>query len=781
MSKRMASSDIDGKKPFVYEAPRPRLMRLFWLDQNGDDEPLSGKLYAFTAYRVTSSNAQLLPSMYGAIFKSDSDEIISALSGNNDFVALSYSWGTSSERYPLYVTTINEKLDRSKERKWLSDAERVIMDQEKHRNGYLWITANLRDFLLEYRKRRANQFIWIDAICIDQGSSEDKDNQISLMRYYYDEASEVIVWLGKATDMEQGALRILPGLVSKLCQGIKTNDGAPEADTATAPKNDRESANDKANMLAPGTMGESNREMKSMSKESISYDIFDELGLPPSDHLVWDALASILSLSWWNRLWTLQEVVMAKSYEKREDEKKGFGEPLVMVMRGAATVPYSLFDSFETGLSIHGLKAWLMAKSGLPITQQLYGLDAIREIRTCRESKRDRFWAVSPGVVLVSTRRREATVAADRVHGMSAMFDAYTLGEIGVSVTMPTQEVFIRFAQHYVQNELLECLLNHRATYDRMQGLPSWCPDFASNEETIPIGTSWFGHRAVSRAQELQLPHAGYLIQLSPFGKFCLPYSKSWIFGLKGLGSAMMARDTEHHRYQSTNPRQIQLIKGTSFIQACGVPLDTVVDFVECNSSIEPDSTLDATEVSRQTLEWDQRCLVLATKTLRHAGKTKDEIINIYSRTIVANRVNMDIRTDDDLIFDHNEGIDFAGGYRDMKTYLQLETTVKDDSAEAKSLSKEGRRFFDALNIMSRRRRFFATKSGRIGFGPSNLQIRDELVAIAFCPTPYLIRGKSLTENWEFVGETYVHGLMYGETMERVKEGLVEETKWIFE
>jgi hypothetical protein len=852
----MAYSEINGRKSFKYDAPRPRLLRMFWLDQNEDDQPLSGKLLSFTTY--SAYNFKKLPKMLYDSLNEDLEayRVMIAVS-SRDYIALSYSWGNSPERYPLYVTTIHNKLDDSNERRDLPDKQRVIMDQDTDRNGYLWIGANLRDFLLEFRRKGDNRFLWIDALCIDQSSSEDKDFQLPMMRYYYDRAIEVNVWLGTANSLEMGALRILPRIAEKLCQEIDSEEEIEDTgklsvleDTANSnesvqqnqvitdseqslssddfqnqmPKSEViEGDHDECNEWKDVNVLEENlnqadrararvrsqnqehseearhqvvrekipeNEARKTGKELSIERTLEYLGLPPAEHGVWIALASILTRSWWNRLWTLQEVVMAKTKSWRDPTRWKPGDILIAPVKvacGEVTIPYKVFDDLLTGLSKHGFKTWLIAKSGLPINRQLYGLDAIYEIRICRESiYTDRMWAVSPGVVLVATRRREATVPADKVHGMMAMFDQYTIEDMAVSVKMRTQEVFVRFARYYIRNEPQECLLNHVATCDRLEGLPSWCPNFASPPETIPIGTRWLGHHKLTEFQDSQIVHAGSIRiedsdnwSVRNCVKWSRPVSKSWLAGMKPVRNMIVGRDTRKGMYDTSNPRQISIVKGTDFLQASGAALDTVIEYVECNSAMDPNTSLDANDVTSQTLEWDQRCLSLATKALHCAGKTANEILNIYSRTVTTNRVRMDVSDDDQLVIDHKDTLDFAAAYQDWKKYLQAKSTAGSEPNGLKL--QKAKQFADVLGAMSRRRRFFVTKSGRIGFGPSNLQVGDTLVVIFFCPTLYLIRGKPMTENWEFVGETYVHGLMYDEALELVDKDHVKETKWVFE
>lgn len=250
----------ESKKLFKYDSPHTGLSRLFLLDLNGEDEPLSGRVLSFTFREIYTDIGSIVKPLYH-IFSDKTSNVMEALTGSDKYIALSYPWGDGKEQHPLRLSTISCNLDPT--RKNDSDRERIIMDHEPDRNGYLMINTNLHDYLLEHRRRRLNQFIWADAICINQASPEDKNNQIPLMRHYYEAAEVVNVWLGQATLTEKGALRIMPAITQNLNTAKVTQDE---------------------------------------TKHSIP-ELLELIDLPPADNGVWYALATILSRPWWDRLW----------------------------------------------------------------------------------------------------------------------------------------------------------------------------------------------------------------------------------------------------------------------------------------------------------------------------------------------------------------------------------------------------------------------------------------------------------------------------------------------
>lgn len=84
------------------------------------------------------------------------------------YVALSYAWGSES-------------------------GSRTITVAE---NYYINITSNLYDALAQIRHPSASKILWIDAICIDQENTAERNHQVSLMTQIYSYAEQLLIWLG---------------------------------------------------------------------------------------------------------------------------------------------------------------------------------------------------------------------------------------------------------------------------------------------------------------------------------------------------------------------------------------------------------------------------------------------------------------------------------------------------------------------------------------------------------------------------------------------------------
>jgi len=71
--------------------------------------------------------------------------------------------------------------------------------------GTLMVTPNCELALRHLRLARRERVLWIDAMCINQASAQEKSVQVPLMGDVYARATRVLVWLGPGND-ETGRL-----------------------------------------------------------------------------------------------------------------------------------------------------------------------------------------------------------------------------------------------------------------------------------------------------------------------------------------------------------------------------------------------------------------------------------------------------------------------------------------------------------------------------------------------------------------------------------------------
>jgi hypothetical protein len=71
-------------------------------------------------------------------------------------------------------------------------------------------------------------------------------------------------------------------------------------------------------------------------------------------------------------------------------------------------------------------------------------------------------------------------------------------------------------------------------------------------------------------------------------------------------------------------------------------------------------------------------------------------------------------------------------------------------------------------------RRPFLTDHRYIGTGPANMEDGHDICLLHGGQTPYVIR-RSGGNDWKYVGECYIHGLMDGEALDRMPQPKIDE------
>jgi Heterokaryon incompatibility protein (HET) len=113
---------------------------------------------------------------------------------------------------PIQCQLFDYSLQESGKRMHLYDALSYVWgDSDNPRSIYIGehdlpVTENLHTALSHLRNFSLERIIWIDAICINQENTEEKEQQIQFMAKIYSQANRVLVWLGEAADDSDQAL-----------------------------------------------------------------------------------------------------------------------------------------------------------------------------------------------------------------------------------------------------------------------------------------------------------------------------------------------------------------------------------------------------------------------------------------------------------------------------------------------------------------------------------------------------------------------------------------------
>lgn len=151
------------------------------------------------------------------------------------YEALSWSWGSDPQDSRILI----RQLDR----------------QTKMRAapGLVWALKYLTD-------SNQDRILWVDAICIDQSSVDEKNHQVQMMSQIYSYAEKVCVWLGLQTSYSQTAIKFIKEDILKLHQ-------------------------------------------------------FDELCSNKANAEKWQSLLRLMQRQWFFRRWVVQEIALAQDAE----------------------------------------------------------------------------------------------------------------------------------------------------------------------------------------------------------------------------------------------------------------------------------------------------------------------------------------------------------------------------------------------------------------------------------------------------------------------------------
>ncbi|KAK4164777.1 ankyrin repeat-containing domain protein [Cladorrhinum sp. PSN259] len=100
------------------------------------------------------------------------------------FEALSYEWGEGSRSIPVQCN-----------------------------NGYLLVTPNLKAVLRQLRRPDKSRLLWIDALCINQESIPERNQQVPFMTRIYRTAHKVNMWLGNSSSETEAGFKTVSFLL----------------------------------------------------------------------------------------------------------------------------------------------------------------------------------------------------------------------------------------------------------------------------------------------------------------------------------------------------------------------------------------------------------------------------------------------------------------------------------------------------------------------------------------------------------------------------------------
>lgn len=325
------------------------------------------------------------------------------------FEALSYAWGNASDRQHIFV-----------QKKSMLVAKWKKMTSSSNAWTTLSVTSNLSEALRYIRYKEQPRVLWADAVCVDQQNLDERGKQVMRMPDIYGSAKGVIAWLGPESSNSALAMKIIVHIGSRITldyqQGIIN--------------------------------------LKLDSDHPFEH-FHENLQL---DEEAYRAIRDLLSRSWFERLWILQELYL--------------GRERIHMLCGFQRTSWEQFCYAVAYL--RSINASDPDKVG----------DRLENVRKTMIYKECGF-SDSLIDLLPRTRYLKCSDPRDKVYAVLNLASNAS-SDIQSDYSKSTSEVFRKVMEHSLSKVKSLRLLANCSLRERKLGMPTWVPDWSvpSHSET---------------------------------------------------------------------------------------------------------------------------------------------------------------------------------------------------------------------------------------------------------------------------------------------------------
>ena len=616
------------------------------------------------------------------------------LDNSPEFRALSYTWGSP---YPneggeeLELPTRSCNLDCSE--------------------GCLRVTNNLLDALYQLRDSTSDIQLWIDAICINQSDTQERNYQVTLMGDIYHAAEAVIVWLG-----------------------IEDEDAkcAVELQARFAPTLRRVFDQDRA------------RELVGYPFNAIEF--YEKFGIRQTSVEEWKCYANFHLRAWFERTWIIQEIALAKQ---------------IFVGCGALRPNWEdmyLFGAFmritHWGFSLFGFLGQpdygptpgsrQFAIAYFAEGFQNNGPNFPESRKYCEHvcaannvNARDAFL----DYVLLETRLTKASDPRDKVLGVLGLVTRLfgpNDAKLQLHYEMSVEDVYTVTATYLLQSMPLASYLS--AVEDKkmrkMKALPSWVPDLSVS----------YPHTSINR-----LLHGRH--------RDCSSTIRSLGASITSVdGRTLCVAAIEWDEVAELCEPTVDLIRNRSLDDLVTIATESDVKYANNQSQVEAlwrTLIADCTETETPAPEavgtsfraWLCNHIAFALRKARLEQTGRSHIIEGYE------------------CFKHSSMTDLLPPLSEVESQvIRMDKLLAgnhglDDLIE---MEAETEPFTKSLTTLIDRRLFRSAK-GFLGLCPPSSDVGDSVWILPNAKVPFILRPRKGTWHYELLGEAYLHGCMNGE------------------
>ncbi|KAI5866516.1 hypothetical protein GGS23DRAFT_550945 [Durotheca rogersii] len=353
----------------------------------------------------------------------------------NGFEALSYVWGARVGTVPISC-----------------DGQQLL------------VTPNCESALRHLRLAGQDRVLWVDAICIDQGSDtesvKERNTQVALMGEIYQKAARTLCWLGPGNDF-----------TTELMAHLERIGSCPS--------------------------------QRALKKLLLFDSKLRQQGKIDSDS---SALNHIFCHIWHSRIWTVQEASFSRDCH---------------VVCGKCSIPWDIyfkaarflvFEEFIDELDTQAQKSYIGIDVRNTLRDYLLGRVPSEPDPSAEDldDERDRR-VVFLSSCLAECKKFQATEPRDRIYGLHALYTSLGIQLPAVEYSKPLWRVYEEAAVAMIMwSQTLKVLGD--ACHDH-PSFPSWVPDFSDADVNIstPSGDATGGSKITVQLPTVLNPRPGEL------------------------------------------------------------------------------------------------------------------------------------------------------------------------------------------------------------------------------------------------------------------------------
>ena len=265
---------------------------------------------------------------------------------------------------------------------------------------------------------------WVDQLCINQYDLAERNQQVQMIGEIFGKAVMTFVWLGQADESSQSAFRLIKALA---------HSDLPLIEAFSILRGDEHS-----------------RLMEVLSPQRVGFE---------TEESQWVAIHDLSKRPWFSRLWTFQEVVTSKD--------------IVFLCGGFHCTHDELLRAFYLAEAVQGHRS-----SGMENT----------ELTRVRRSNYLSGKSVPLLDLLLETSNGnyDCALPQDRIYALLALQHREQRLKVPVDYSRSTQSLYTEVARVIISNtQNLRPL--HRRRFGVLDGLPSWVPDWNSENLDLTI------------------------------------------------------------------------------------------------------------------------------------------------------------------------------------------------------------------------------------------------------------------------------------------------------